>query len=185
MLRKLVFKAAIICEGTKYCFNYAIQARDHKLDILEKQSVQQPGETFDILRSFSIIKIFLKEVKRSATQHEEQKETKAQAQPEKLDDWLEEVEKEVDNWRKSMSNDSGSHLNEIINALKAKLKKGEHKSAVLTAIQEFSEVFVNEDENQRRNSFNLIAKALLLYGTWRNDCSGDSDKTNFDEVFVG
>ena len=24
MLRKLVFKAAIICEGTKYCFNYAI-----------------------------------------------------------------------------------------------------------------------------------------------------------------
>ena len=65
MLRKLVFKAAIICEGTKYCFNYAIQARDHQLDILDKQDDQNQGdeEKFDIQRSIPIVKMFLKKIK--------------------------------------------------------------------------------------------------------------------------
>ena len=93
ILRKLVFKAAIICEGTKYCFNYAIQARDHQLDILEKQGDQDSDENekFDILRSFSIIKIFFKQIKRSklaAVQQEEQKEAIPQAEIEKLADNL-------------------------------------------------------------------------------------------------
>ena len=93
MLRKLVFKAAIICEGTKYCFNYAIQARDHQLDILEKQGDQDSDENekFDILRSFSIIKIFFKQIKRSqlaAVQQEEHKEAIPLAEIEKLDDNL-------------------------------------------------------------------------------------------------
>ena len=44
-----------------------------------------------------------------------------QAQPENLDDRLDEVEEEVENWRRSIISDNRNLLNEIINALKAKL----------------------------------------------------------------
>ena len=75
MLRKLVFKAAIICEGTKYCFNYAIQARDHQLDILDKQDDEDQSKenekTFDIQRSIPIVKMFLKQIKGSSDEQGE------------------------------------------------------------------------------------------------------------------
>ena len=44
MLRKLVFKAAIICEGAKYCFHYAVKARNHELNVLDDWDDQDSDE---------------------------------------------------------------------------------------------------------------------------------------------
>ena len=66
--------------------------------------------------------------------------------------------------------------------MKAGLGGSEKKRAVLKAISDLSQVFIEEKEDKKKYSFNCIAKALQFYDTWHDELSEGSEKT-IDRVF--